>query len=93
MIVGDRAFRWKLVPPVASDCPLCASWHVVVITDPEHELAAEWEVDVDPETRRPLAVTPAQVAEQLRGRGARSTVPPAHSHRRQARRPRHRASR
>lgn len=97
IVVDGKTYRWKVVPPIVSDCPMCASWHVVVITEPEHELAAEIEVDVDPETERPLAVTPALVGEYLRSFGARQTrwptPTPTHTHQRRATRQRHRSSR
>lgn len=71
IVVDGERFRWKVVPPTRSDCPLCASWHIEVITDPGHELVTEWEIEVDPETSRPRTVTPAAVAERLRGRSQR----------------------
>lgn len=94
MVDGDT-FRWKVAPPLPNtDCPLCSSWHVVVLSDPEHELVSEWEVEIDPQTRRALAVTPAQVAEQLRASGRRPREAAVrHPHERPARRQRHRTQR
>jgi hypothetical protein len=95
--VDGQVFRWRVVPPIAnSDCPLCASWHVLVLTD-AGDLVAEYEIPLDPATGLPAVVAPGAVAAALRSIAAArarrdpESSPPAHRHARTAPRSRHRA--
>ena len=64
--IDGHALRWRLNPPIGNtDCPLCDSWHIVVQTE-RGRVIAEWSAELDGDGR-PVPVTPATIAEALRG--------------------------
>jgi hypothetical protein len=82
--ITDVTYHWRLLRPQRSDCPLCAAWHVLVLTG-EGLITAEFVVEVDPETERPRPVTPRLVAARIAEAVQRAPVAPPPPRRKRAR--------